>query len=104
MTDTSICACSKLPMRPAGAGRMEAAAFLAFIERDMTAHPERIVPLSASKVARAVELTRLVVVSDEDDIPSDVTFWRLHFFRTGRGEISPRPVDPDPATPGSDGR
>jgi hypothetical protein len=74
MTDASICACSKLPMRPAGAGRMATAAFLAFIERDMTAHPERIVPLSASKVAHAVELTRLVVVSDEDDIPGDVTF------------------------------
>lgn len=49
-------------------------AFLAFLERDAIAHPERIVPLSSSKVARAVELTRDVVVSDEDVIPDDITF------------------------------
>jgi antitoxin PrlF len=50
------------------------AAFLSFLERDATDHPERIVSLSASKVARAVELTRDVVVSDEDTLPDDVTF------------------------------
>ena len=50
------------------------AAFLAFIERDATAHPERIVPSSSSKVADAVELTRNVIVSDDDVIPDDVTF------------------------------
>ena len=49
-------------------------AFLAFIERDATAHPQRIVPLSSSEVSRAVELTRNVAVSDEDVIPEDVTF------------------------------
>jgi antitoxin PrlF len=50
------------------------AAFLAFIERDATAHPGRIIPLSSSKVADAVELTRNVIVSDDDVIPDDVTF------------------------------
>lgn len=50
------------------------AAFLAFMERDATRNPGRIEPLSASQVARAVELTRDVAVSDEDDIPDDVTF------------------------------
>ena len=49
-------------------------AFLAFIERDATAHPDRISPLSSSMVARAVELTRDVVVSDDDEIPEDITF------------------------------
>ncbi|GAA4258969.1 hypothetical protein GBZ26_03955 [Azospirillum formosense] len=50
------------------------AAFLSFIERDAVAHPERIAPLSASKVARAVELTKNVTVSDDDVIPDDISF------------------------------
>lgn len=48
-------------------------AFLAFIEHDATAHPERIFPLSSSKIAQAVELTRNVTVSDDDVIPDDIT-------------------------------
>ncbi|WP_207460776.1 type II toxin-antitoxin system PrlF family antitoxin [Azospirillum sp. SYSU D00513] len=48
-------------------------AFLAFLEQDAIAHPERITPLSASRIERAIELTRGVTVSDEDVIPDDVT-------------------------------
>ncbi len=48
-------------------------AFLAFLESDVISHPERIAPLSASQVARAVELTRDVVVTDDDEIPDDIT-------------------------------
>ena len=50
------------------------AAFLAFLEQNAISHPENIVPLSASKVALAVELCRKVVVSDDDVIPDDITF------------------------------
>ena len=50
------------------------AAFLAFIEQDATDHPDRITPLSSSKIAQAVELTRNVTVSDDDVIPDDITF------------------------------
>lgn len=48
-------------------------AFLAFLESDVISHPERIQPLSASQVARGVELTRDVVVSDDDEIPDDIS-------------------------------
>ncbi len=48
-------------------------AFLAFMERDIANNPERIEPLSASQVARAVELTRDVVVGDDDKIPDDIS-------------------------------
>ena len=49
------------------------AAFLAFIERDAITHPDRITPLSSSQIARCVELTRNIVVSDDDEIPDDIT-------------------------------
>ncbi len=49
-------------------------AFLSFLESDATAHPERIVPLSSSNVARALELTKDVIVSDNELLPDDVTF------------------------------
>jgi len=48
-------------------------AFLAFIERDVVNHPERVVAVSASQIARGVALTQDVVVSDDDAIPDDVT-------------------------------
>ena len=48
-------------------------AFLTFIERDAIDHPDRIAPLSSSQIARGVELTRNVVVSDDDEIPDDIT-------------------------------
>src|SRR5690349_18163146 len=50
------------------------AAFLAFIEQDAINHPERMAPLSSSKISRAVELTRNVTVSDDDVIPDDISF------------------------------
>ncbi len=48
-------------------------AFLRFLERDIEAHPERLVPMDAGFFARAEALTRDVVVSDDDVIPDDVT-------------------------------
>ena len=48
-------------------------AFLTFIERDAINHPDRITPLSSSQIAHGVELTRDVVVSDNDEIPDDIT-------------------------------
>ncbi|WP_373866633.1 type II toxin-antitoxin system PrlF family antitoxin [Skermanella aerolata] len=48
-------------------------AFLTFIERDAIAHPDRITPLSSSQISHGVELTRDVVVSDDDEIPDDIT-------------------------------
>lgn len=48
-------------------------AFLSFMERDVISHPERIAPLSASQVALGVELTRDVVVTDDDEIPDDIS-------------------------------
>lgn len=47
-------------------------AFLAFIERDVISHPNCITPLSSSQIASGVELTRNVVVSDDDEVPDDV--------------------------------
>jgi antitoxin PrlF len=45
-------------------------AYLAFLEREA---PHTIVPLSSDEIGRAVELTRNVVVSDDDVIPDDVS-------------------------------
>lgn len=48
-------------------------AYLAFIERDAINNPSHIAPISEDLVARAVEATRNVVVSDDDEIPDDVS-------------------------------
>ncbi|HZW74596.1 MAG TPA: hypothetical protein VFF43_13675, partial [Caldimonas sp.] len=48
-------------------------AFLAFIERDITRHPERLVRPSATRTAEAFELVKGVESSDDDVIPDDVT-------------------------------
>lgn len=48
-------------------------AYLAFLERDATVDPSRITPLSGSLVERAVEATKDVVVSDNDEIPDYVS-------------------------------
>lgn len=49
------------------------AAYLAFLERDMAEHPERLQPITEVEIARIRALTRDVVVSDDDVIPDDVT-------------------------------
>jgi antitoxin PrlF len=49
------------------------AAYLAFLERDMRAHPGRVSPFSESELARLSELTAGVAVRDDDTIPDDVT-------------------------------
>jgi len=49
------------------------AAFLAFLERDMRLHPRRLAPLSKKSLKRAVELTKRVNVSDDEEIPNSVT-------------------------------
>ena len=48
-------------------------AYLAFLETDMVAHPERLSPFSSADLAAARELTRGVEVSNEDALPDDVT-------------------------------
>jgi antitoxin PrlF len=49
-------------------------AFLAFLERDMKTHPERITPLSKRVIARGIRLTKGVKVTDEDRLPKGITF------------------------------
>jgi antitoxin PrlF len=49
------------------------AAYLAFIERDLREHPERVQPFSEDELARLEALTKDVVVSDDEAIPDDVT-------------------------------
>ena len=48
-------------------------AYLAFLARDMTAHPERLQPFTEDELARLETLTGDVTVSDDDAIPDDVT-------------------------------
>ncbi|HTW68610.1 MAG TPA: type II toxin-antitoxin system PrlF family antitoxin [Acetobacteraceae bacterium] len=48
-------------------------AYLAFLERDMLAHPEHITPFSEDELARIRRLTDGVEVNDDDTIPDDVT-------------------------------
>jgi len=47
-------------------------AYLAFLERDMLAHPENIAPLPEQDLARLHRLTDGVRASDADSIPDDV--------------------------------
>jgi antitoxin PrlF len=47
--------------------------FLAFLESDMERHPERLEPLSAGSISRAAELTKGIVVGDDEIFPDDVT-------------------------------
>jgi antitoxin PrlF len=49
-------------------------AYLAFMEKDMKAHPERIRPLSKRLVARVRRLTKGVKVDDSYRLPENVTF------------------------------
>jgi len=48
-------------------------AYLAFLERDMLAHPEHIASLAEEDLARLRGLTDGVQVTDSDSIPDDVT-------------------------------
>jgi antitoxin PrlF len=48
-------------------------AYLAFLENDMLAHPERIAPLSEDELARLRRLTGGVEAGDDEVIPDDVT-------------------------------
>jgi antitoxin PrlF len=49
------------------------AAFLKFIERETMRSPDRIKPLSATRIAEARELTKNVEASDDETLPNDVT-------------------------------
>jgi len=49
------------------------AAYLSFLERDMTEHPERLRPFTEADIARIDALTKRVTVSEDDVIPDDVT-------------------------------
>lgn len=48
-------------------------AFLAFIERDFTRHPERLMRLSDTRTAEALELVKDVESSNDETLPDDVT-------------------------------
>jgi antitoxin PrlF len=48
-------------------------AYLAFLERDLRDHPERLQPFTEDELARLDGLTKGVVVSDDESIPDDVT-------------------------------
>jgi antitoxin PrlF len=49
------------------------AAFLSFLDREIAQSPDRIQPLSATRIAEARELTKGVEVSDDESLPDDVT-------------------------------
>jgi len=48
-------------------------AFLSFLDREIADSPGRIEPLSATRIAEARELTKGVEVSDDEQLPDDVT-------------------------------
>jgi hypothetical protein len=48
-------------------------AFLGFLSEEMSAAPERIEPLAATRIKKARQLTRCVKVRDDDTLPDDVT-------------------------------
>ena len=49
------------------------AAFLQFLDREIAQSPDRIKPLSATRIAEARELTKNVEVSDDESLPDDAT-------------------------------
>jgi antitoxin PrlF len=49
-------------------------AYLAFMEKDMKAHPERLRPITKGMVARIRKLTKGIKVDDSYRLPDDVTF------------------------------
>lgn len=48
-------------------------AFLSFLEKDMTENPNRLTPVPEELIARAAELTKDVVVSDDDILGDNVS-------------------------------
>jgi antitoxin PrlF len=49
------------------------AAFLSFLDREMAHSPERIKPLSETRIDEARSLTKNVRASDDESLPDDVT-------------------------------
>lgn len=49
------------------------AAYLSFLARDMSEHPERLRPFTEADIARIHALTKDVTMSDDEVIPDDVT-------------------------------
>lgn len=49
-------------------------AFLAFLEQDMKTHPKLIVGLRKRSIDRARRLTKGVKVTDDEQLPEDVSF------------------------------
>lgn len=49
------------------------AAFLKFLDGEIAQSPDRIKPLSSTRIAEARELTKNVEVSDDESLPDDVT-------------------------------
>lgn len=49
------------------------AAFLSFLDSEIAQSPDRIKPLSATRIDEARELTKGVEVSDDESLPDDVT-------------------------------
>jgi antitoxin PrlF len=48
-------------------------AYLAFLERDMIANPENVIPFTAEEMEQAKRLVANVVFDENDVIPDDVT-------------------------------
>lgn len=49
------------------------AAFLSFLDREIVESPDRIRPLSATRIKEGRELTQGVEVSDDESLPDDIT-------------------------------
>lgn len=49
------------------------AAFLSFLDREISRTPERVEPLSKTRIGEARELIEGVEVSDDEPLPDDVT-------------------------------
>jgi antitoxin PrlF len=49
------------------------AAFLSFLDRDVSQAPGRVEPLAATRIAEADDLTKGVAVDDDEPLPGDVT-------------------------------
>jgi antitoxin PrlF len=48
--------------------------FLAFLEKDMKTHPQRITGLSKRAIARATRLTKGVKVIEDERLPENISF------------------------------